>query len=92
MLRSVVTFRKQDQFRCLSNAHVQRRAAWRDPCHARGVTRECVRWNGLFGSGLAMVPASPRDGLRPVQLGYALPLRTYPAAGKEDMNSYPLVR
>ena len=34
----------------LSNAHVQRRAAWRAPCVlvARGVTRECVRWNGLL--------------------------------------------
>jgi len=31
------------------NALVQRRAAWRAPCSARGVTRECVRWNELLG-------------------------------------------
>jgi len=39
---------KQYRSSRLSNAHVQRRAAWRAPCPARGVTRECVRWNGLL--------------------------------------------
>ena len=29
---------------------VQRRAAWRGPCLARDVTRECVRWNAWLGA------------------------------------------
>jgi len=49
MFRAVVVFRKPVGSGGLSNARVQRRAARRDPCHARGVTCERVRWNGLFG-------------------------------------------
>ena len=51
-IRGCVVFRKQSRSSRLSNARVQRRAAWRDPCPARGVTRECVRWNAMLGVGL----------------------------------------
>lgn len=44
----MVALRKLFELSRLSNAHVQRRAAWRAPCSAGGVTREWVRWNGLL--------------------------------------------
>jgi hypothetical protein len=38
------------------NARVQRLAAWRGSCSARGVTRECVRWNALLAGPLRGQP------------------------------------
>src|SRR5258705_9628991 len=36
------------------NVRVQRRGVRRDPCFARGVTRECVRWNEMLDDELTV--------------------------------------
>jgi hypothetical protein len=72
------------------NVRRQRRAAWRDPCSARGATRECVRCTPWCtpGMGASLWGASPLREVRilePVAKDKGAPVRV----GPEEVWSKP---